>query len=196
MSSWPTTLHLVADLEGMGLSVEDKLVGSVSLDLDGSVVDKDEVQVLEGLGEEEALLEVVETATISLGDVAKTRVATTRTALGGDAVESLPGEVLVLLVTGGTVGVVDRLHGLGAQDVVSTIDPETSSGVKVSLISGRLADRVGRVDPTEDLGANAAGGGIVRLEVRLGEGNTELGVLVLLEQKTTKDKVTASKTGD
>lgn len=89
----------------MSLGVEDKLV-VLGLDLNVLVVNVDEVRVLEGLGEEEALLEVVLAAAIGLGDVLDAREAGATAALLHDGLEALVSEVLPLLVAGGAVSVV------------------------------------------------------------------------------------------
>ena len=186
---------LTVNLDWVSLSVEDKLVGRASLNLNIRVVGEDEVQVLEGLSKEETLLYVVKASTISFGDIVQAREARASAALLVDVVESSPSHVLVLLVTSNTVRVVDTLHGLGAEDVVGNGCPETSLLVEVLLVGRRGVGGVVGVDPVEDLGANSSSGLEVGLEVRLGELETKVDVLLLLEDDTGEDKVAANEAG-
>lgn len=186
---------LTVNLDRVSLSVEDKLVGRASLDLDVRVISEDEVQVLEGLSKEETLLNIVEASTVSLVDIVQAREARAGAALLVDVVEASPSHVLVLLVTSDTVRVVDALHGLGAEDVVGNGGPETSLLVEVLLVGGRGVGGVVGVNPVEDLGTDTRGGLEVGLEVGLGELKTEVDVFLLLEDDTGEDVVAADEAG-
>lgn len=186
---------LTVNLDWVSLSVEDKLVGRASLDLDVGVISEDKVQVLEGLSKEETLLDIVEASTVGFVDIVQAREARASAALLVDVVEASPSHVLVLLVTSDPVRVVDALHGLGPEDVVGDGGPETGLLVEVLLVGGRGVGGVVGVDPVEDLGTDTRGSLEVGLEVGLGELKTEVDVLLLLEDDTGEDEVAADEAG-
>lgn len=189
-------------MHGMGLGVKDKQVVTVSLDLKLVILGKDKVQVLEGLGEPEALHLGVEAAAVLGHDVCDAGEAARVDAQGAvKGLEGVPGEVLPLGVAGDAVGVVDALEGLGPQDVGAGRGPEARRLVKVGVLGRRQrvqagAVLLGAVDPAEALGADARGRLAVELEAGLGELEAKLGVLGFLEGDAAEDEVAAVEAVD
>ncbi len=161
----------------------------------------DKIAVLEHLGEEEALLEVLEPAAAGAVDVVDGRVAAAH--VGGlvDADVGLPRPVLVLGVARSAVRVVQALEVLGPQDVDARRDPEP--GV---LVEGRLARRrpavVARVArrlavlPLEHLGPDPRRRRRVRVAAPVHQLQPEVDVLGLVEREAPQDEVATVEASD
>jgi hypothetical protein len=124
---------IVVDLEDIIL--EGTISGNFKLDLGvGSYRCVDEVAVLHHLREQETVLEVVEAAAAS--DIHVLQLGESRTGAGGaiDGDERVPGPVLVLGVTSGSVGVVETLNNLRAEDVCRISNVETGLLIECQLV--------------------------------------------------------------
>lgn len=187
-------LHHSSHMHRVSLSVVHILVLAPDLDLDVTLFRKDEVQILERLCKPEALHVVKVAAAIRLGNVAHASIGGTSLGYFLHVPKGFPCHILVLAIAGDTVSVVYALDGLGTQDVRGRGDPETGLVVEPGLVGGRLlAVGLGGVDPAEALGANAGGCLLVGLVVGVGELDTVVNVLLLVEEDTAKDEVAASK---
>ena len=178
----------------VSLRVIHKRILAPRLDLDFTLLRKNQVQILERLSKPEALHVIKVAAAISLGNVAHAGVGGPSLGYFLHVAKGLPCHVLVLAVAGDAVGVVQALHGLGAQDVRGRGGPEAGLVVELGLVGGRLlAVGLGGVDPAEALGANAGGCLLVGLVVRVGELDAVVDVLLLVEEDTAEDEVSTSE---
>lgn len=177
----------------MSLSVEDKLVGTIVLNLEDTVLGMNEITVLEHLSEEEAVLEVQEGATIGSINVRDLGESGAGSGRGVDGQETLPRPVPVGLVTGSTVSVVEGLNDFGAENVVRVGDVETSALVEIGLVGwdgGVVGVCLGVVgDPSEALGTDSSQGAVIGVVAAVNEGEAEVDVLLLLKNETTEDEV-------
>lgn len=183
----------------MCFGIEHVLVRPVRLDLHIRVISKYEIQILERFCQKETLLKVVKAAAVSFGDVAKAGEAASRPAFLINAVESLPGQVLVLLITSNAIGVVNTLHGFRAQHIAGASSPKPSLFIKVGLVSRRRGirstDRLVAVYPVEHFRPNATCSLVIGLEMRFCQFDTKLGILILFEKDSGQDKIAAGKAG-
>lgn len=179
----------------MSLGIKHKLVPALAVKLHRRVPRKREIRILERLGQEKALLEIILPPAILLHHVPDAREAILGPAQVAHGSERLPHHVAVLVVPGDAVRVVQALNGLGPQDVPPREGPETGLLVKVGLVAavGRAAPVGGY--PLEALGPDARRRLLVRLVVRGGEGEPKVGVLGLVEHDAREDEVAAGEGG-
>lgn len=94
----------------------------------------DEVAVLQHLSEQETILEVAITAPASNVDVLQLSKSRPSAAGAVNSDESVPGPVLVLGVTSGSIGVVETLNNLRPEDVRTAANVETGLFIECQLV--------------------------------------------------------------
>ena len=188
---------LGASTDAIGLSLGSvHPLASINVNLQVLIL-KQEPQVLQGLGEPEAL-HLVEETTVDNGHIAHARVSRPGAGVLDDVLKGLPGHVLVLGVAGDAEGVVERLDGFRAQDVSGGGGPEASLLVELGIVTLGLGvelivDGMLGGDPSEALRADA-GDRIVCLVVGVSELDSEVNVLLLIEENAAEDEVATSET--
>jgi len=129
----------------MRLGIKHPLIIMFRINLIRCLARLDEIAVLQHFGEPEALLGVVEAASVRLIHVHDGAEADTGRAGPVDVEEGVPGPVLVLRVPCGAVGVVVTLDHFGTQDVGRGGDPEAVLGIEARLVAWR-GPVVARID--------------------------------------------------
>jgi hypothetical protein len=98
--------------------------------------------------------------------------------------------ILILAVARSTIGVIERLQHLRAEDVVATRDVETSALIELCLISGHFA-----VVPSEAFRTNASQSLVVSVFAAGDELEAEVDVLLFFEDEASENEVSAIEAG-
>lgn len=172
----------------------------------------DQVRILQYLGKEEAVLEIILWASSRRIHISHFCVSATRARRRIDVDVGIPSIITVLLILCCSPRVVETLNDLWAQDVVAVVNVEASTlvegrlaggntrtGGSVAVISGRIAwGGAGSIDvadsPAEDFRANAGQRAIVCVLTAFNQGKTEVCVLLFTQDETAEDEVAAVKT--
>lgn len=160
-----------------------------------------QVRILQHLGKEKALLKIIVSASIWLIHIIQLCESTSHHTIIPDGHKGIPRPITVLLIASRAIGVVETLDDFRTEIVVAVRDIETCFLVESGFVSGWR--RVIRVvccsvllDPAEHFGSDASECADVGVVAAVDEGEAEVDVFLLFEDKTTKDEGTAVKTGD
>jgi len=159
----------------------------------------DQIAILQDLREEETILEVVESTTVSRVHVLQLGESGADAAGGVDCDEAIPGPVPVCLVARGSVGVVETLDDFRAEDVRPVRDVEACFFVEGLFIRGRawvggIIGGSGVGHPSEHLGADTRQSIGVGILAACNEGNTKVDIFLLFENETSEDEVPSVET--
>lgn len=125
---------LSSNPERMRLSIKHKLILPIRLNLPGTILGKNQIQILQRLGDPETLHHREMAAAILLQHIMQARKPVFDAARLVQCDKGIPGDFLPFRVPGGTVGVVDRLEHFGAQDVCGGGGPEAGLVVEGGVL--------------------------------------------------------------
>ena len=161
----------------------------------------DEVAVLHHFSEQETVLEVVEATAAS--DIHVIQLSKSRSGASGgiDGNERVPGPVLVFRVTSGSIGVVETLNNLRAEDVYRRSNIEARLLVECQLVCWGLGvvgvvGSSGVGDPSELFWSDSSGVLGIGILAAVHECQTKVNVLLLVQDETSENEVSSVEASD